>query len=74
MLDLLRAHRVSVLLYNPQTETPVTKQIRDAATAAAIPIVDITETLPANTDYLTWQRQTVQHLATQLDNAPPVTR
>jgi zinc/manganese transport system substrate-binding protein len=74
MLDLLRAHQVSVLLYNSQTETPVTKQIRDAATAAAIPIVDITETLPANTDYLTWQRQTVQHLATQLDNAPPVTR
>lgn len=74
MLDLINSHQVSALLYNPQTETAVTIQLRDAANAASVPIVDITETLPANTDYLTWQRQTVQQLAAQLDKAPSANR
>jgi zinc/manganese transport system substrate-binding protein len=71
MLDLIDTHQVSALLYNPQTETAVTKQLRDAATAASVPVVTVTETLPEGTDYLTWQRQTVEGLASQLDNAPP---
>ncbi len=67
MLDLISARQVSAVLYNPQTETAVTKQIRDAATKASIPVVSVTETLPTNTDYLTWQRDTVAQLASQLD-------
>ena len=31
MLDLINTHQVSVLLFNPQTETAATKQIEDAA-------------------------------------------
>jgi zinc/manganese transport system substrate-binding protein len=34
----------------------------------------VTETLPAGTDYLTWQRQTVDHLESQLDKAPQTNR
>jgi zinc/manganese transport system substrate-binding protein len=70
MLDLINGRQVSALLYNPQTETAVTKQLRDAATGASVPVVTVTETLPEGTDYLTWQRQTVQQLAGQLDKAP----
>jgi zinc/manganese transport system substrate-binding protein len=70
MLDLITTHQVAALVYNPQTETAATKQIRDAATGAAVPIVNVTETLPQATDYLTWQRQTAQQLASQLDKAP----
>jgi zinc/manganese transport system substrate-binding protein len=70
MLDLINGRKVSALLYNPQTETAVTKQLADAATRASIPIVTVTETLPEGTDYLTWQRQTAQQLASQLDKAP----
>ncbi len=33
MLDLINTHQVSALLFNPQTETAVTKQIQDAAAA-----------------------------------------
>jgi zinc/manganese transport system substrate-binding protein len=61
---------VSALLYNPQTQTAVTKQIEDAARRATIPVVTVTETLPQGADYLTWQRQTAEQLASQLDNAP----
>jgi zinc/manganese transport system substrate-binding protein len=52
----------------------VTKQLQDAAQKASVPIVDVTETLPSGTDYLTWQRQTVDQLASQLDKAPQASR
>ena len=74
MLDLINTRQVSALLFNPQTETAVTKQIEDAARRASIPVVTVTETLPEGTDYLTWQRQTVEQLASQLDNAPQTNR
>ncbi|WP_442010650.1 metal ABC transporter solute-binding protein, Zn/Mn family [Mycobacterium sp. 2YAF39] len=74
MLDLISKRQVSALLYNSQTETAVTKQLQDAAARASIPVVTVTETLPAGTDYLTWQRQTAEQLASQLDKAPQANR
>jgi zinc/manganese transport system substrate-binding protein len=74
MLDLISTRQVSALLYNPQTETAVTKQLQDAAARASIPVVTVTETLPDGTDYLTWQRQTAEQLASQLDKAPQANR
>jgi zinc/manganese transport system substrate-binding protein len=74
MLDLINNHQVSALLFNPQTQTAVIKQIQDAAQRASVPVVTVTETLPNGTDYLTWQRQTAQQLASQLDNAPQTNR
>jgi zinc/manganese transport system substrate-binding protein len=74
MLDLINTHQVSALLFNPQTQTAVTKQIQDAAQRASIPVVTVTETLPEGTDYLTWQRQTAQQLASQLDKSSPTNR
>jgi zinc/manganese transport system substrate-binding protein len=74
MLDLIDTRQVSALLYNPQTETAVTKQLQDAANRASVPVVTVTETLPDGTDYLTWQRQTAEQLASQLDKAPQANR
>ena len=74
MLDLINSRQVSALLFNPQTETAATKQIEDAARQASVPVVTVTETLPEGTDYLTWQRQTVEQLASQLDKAPQTNR
>ena len=74
LLDLIKNRQVSALVYNSQTQTDVTKQIQDAAEGASVPIVTVTETLPASTDYLTWQRQTVDQLASQLDKAPQTNR
>jgi zinc/manganese transport system substrate-binding protein len=74
MLDLISSHQVSVLLFNPQTETAATKQIQDAARSASLPVVTVTETLPPGVDYLTWQRDTVDQLADQFDKAPQTNR
>ena len=74
MLDLINTHQVSVLLFNPQTETAATKQIEDAARRASLPVVTVTETLPRGVDYLTWQRDTVDDLAGQFDKAPQANR
>ena len=74
MLDLISTRQVSALLFNPQTETAVTKQLQEAAGKASIPVVTVTETLPEGTDYLTWQRQTAEQLASQLDKAPQSNR
>ena len=60
---------MSALLFNPQTESAATEQIRDAAPQASLPVVTVTETLPAGVDYLTWQRDTVDDLAAQFDEA-----
>jgi zinc/manganese transport system substrate-binding protein len=74
MLDLISTHQVSALLFNPQTQTAVTKQIQDAAQRASVPVVTVTETLPNGADYLTWQRQTAEQLTSQLDKAPQTNR
>ncbi|HYO00732.1 MAG TPA: zinc ABC transporter substrate-binding protein [Mycobacterium sp.] len=74
MLDLINGHRVSAVVVNKQTETPVTNQIQDAARKAGIPIVTVAETLQDDLDYLGWQRKTVQEFADQLDRAPAMAR
>ncbi|MUL79636.1 metal ABC transporter solute-binding protein, Zn/Mn family [Mycolicibacterium sp. CBMA 226] len=74
MLDLINGHKMDALVVNKQTETAVTKQLQDAANKAALPIVEVTETLPDGQDFLTWQRQTAEALAHQLDAAPVAAR
>ena len=66
MLDLINAREVAAVLINQQTATAVTKQVQSAAESAGIPIVNITETLPVGSDYLTWQRDTADRLAAAL--------
>jgi zinc/manganese transport system substrate-binding protein len=74
MLDLIDTRQVSVLLFNPQTESAATVQIRNAALRASVPVATVTETLPAGVDYLTWQKDTVDDFAARLDNAAPANR
>jgi zinc/manganese transport system substrate-binding protein len=66
MLDLINKRQVAALLFNPQTATAATTQLQTAARRAGMPIVAVTETLPAGTDYLSWQRQTADALAAAL--------
>ncbi|GAA2198015.1 metal ABC transporter solute-binding protein, Zn/Mn family [Sinomonas flava] len=65
-LDLLAAKGVAVLAYNPQTESPQTKQVRAAAEAAGVPVVEFTETLPQGTDYAGWMQGNADALAKAL--------
>jgi len=66
VLDLVNHHRVSALLINPQTSTPAIEGLQNAAHRAGVPVTDVTETLPTGTDYLTWQRNTVNQLVAAL--------
>ncbi len=60
--------RVRVLFANTQTEDAATQQVVAAATAEDVPIVEVTETLPAGvTDYVTWMTRQIDALSTALD-------
>jgi zinc/manganese transport system substrate-binding protein len=59
--------KVRVLLPNAQTETPLTKQVEQTAAANGVPIVPVTETLPAGvTDYVTWMTHQIDGLGAAL--------
>lgn len=66
MLDLLTKHQVTTLVFNDQTVTAATRQVREAAERAGVPVVSVTETLPVGRDYLSWQADTVDRLAAAL--------
>jgi zinc/manganese transport system substrate-binding protein len=55
MLSLLDDRRVEVLLYNGQAVSPITARVRDTARAAGVPVVAVTETLPAGETFQQWQ-------------------
>jgi zinc/manganese transport system substrate-binding protein len=65
-LDLYSTHQVAALVYNEQTSGPVTETVEDAAKAANVPVVGVTETLPAGKDYLTWMSDNINALASAL--------
>ncbi|HET8994408.1 MULTISPECIES: metal ABC transporter solute-binding protein, Zn/Mn family [unclassified Rhodococcus (in: high G+C Gram-positive bacteria)] len=67
--QLLLDKKVGVLLYNPQTEDKVSREMRSAAESSGIPVVEVFETLPEGVDYIQWQTTTAESLATGLDSA-----
>ena len=54
---------VALLAYNSQTASPETEQVRAAAEAAGVPVVEFTETLPDGEDYISWMTSNVAALA-----------
>ncbi|KAA1251650.1 ABC transporter substrate-binding protein [Mycobacterium simiae] len=66
VLDLINRRQVAALLVNPQTTTAATADLQAAARRAGVPVTEVSEILPAGTDYLTWQRNTVNDLAAAL--------
>ncbi|OBH85632.1 metal ABC transporter solute-binding protein, Zn/Mn family [Mycobacterium scrofulaceum] len=68
VLDLIDHHQVAAVLVNPQTSTPAINGVRDAARRAGVPVTEVSETMPDGTDYLTWQRNTVNQLLAALQS------
>ena len=63
MQRLLDDHDINVLLYNVQTVTPVTTQIRSLARQHHIPVVGVSETMPADVaTYQQWQQSQLNAL------------
>ena len=53
-LALFSEHQVKLLAYNEQTSGPETERVLAAAKHAGVPVVPVTETLPAGKDYVSW--------------------
>ena len=70
MQQLLDDHDVNVLLYNTQTVTPVTAQIRALARQHDIPVVGVSETMPAGVaTYQQWQQRQLDALLHALEHS-----
>lgn len=67
--QLLLDKQVRALLYNPQTEDKVSREMRSAAESSGIPVVEVSETLPEGLDYIEWQTLTAEALASALDTS-----
>ncbi|KAA0116836.1 metal ABC transporter solute-binding protein, Zn/Mn family [Mycolicibacterium sp. P9-22] len=66
-LRLLSDRGVDVLIYNTQTEGSVPEQLRAAAEAAGVPVVDVTETVPPGAPtFEAWQVDQLTTLAEAL--------
>ncbi len=50
----INQHQIKVLIYNEQTVTPSTTKLEHYAQQQQIPIVPVTETMPATKTYQTW--------------------
>ncbi|MEV4008361.1 zinc ABC transporter substrate-binding protein [Actinomadura sp. NPDC049753] len=61
-LALLTGRKVRALVVNVQTSGPETAKVREAAREAGVPVVPVTETLPAGRDYVAWMDGTIAEL------------
>lgn len=62
MLDLMADGSLSTLVYNEQTAGPETEQLLKAAGRSGLAVIPVTETLPADTDYIAWMSATIDAL------------
>jgi zinc/manganese transport system substrate-binding protein len=53
--DLLTSHKVKLLLYNSQATSPVTESIKSLAGRSGVPVVGVSETMPAVKSFVDWQ-------------------
>lgn len=66
MLALFGDDPVQALILNTQTQSAVTDQVREAAEAAEVAVVEMSETL-TTPDYLDWMGGQIQALAAALE-------
>ncbi len=62
MVALAAQRRIKVLLYNEQAVSPITAHVRSAAQSAGIPVIGVTETLPAGETFQQWQLRQIGEL------------
>lgn len=55
-------HQIKVLIYNVQTVTPITTHLQKEAKDAGIPVVGVSETMPAKENYQSWMLTQLQSL------------
>jgi zinc/manganese transport system substrate-binding protein len=66
MRALITNHSIRVLLYNEQATSPVTAQLQSLARSNGVAVVPVTETMPADQDFESWQLSQVRNLTAAL--------
>lgn len=66
VLTLVEDGSAALVVFNEQTGGPQTDAVLNAARAAGVPIVGVTETLPAGSDYLGWQAELLGEISAAL--------
>ena len=61
-LEDIKQDKIDLLIFNPQTETDMTKRIRAAAEDKNVPVVEIGETPPEDTNFLDYYEEVVNAL------------
>ena len=70
MESQIRQRQIRVLIVNRQNFTPDVQRLVDAAKAAGVPTVDVTETPSTDTTFQAWQVAQLEALETALRSAP----
>ena len=65
-LALFTSNSVALLAYNSQTASAETEQVRSAAEAAGVPVVEFTETMPDGADYVSWMTDNLSAISAAL--------
>ncbi|MGL4339260.1 MAG: metal ABC transporter solute-binding protein, Zn/Mn family [Rhodoglobus sp.] len=65
-LALVSGGSVRLLAYNPQTASPETERVRQAAESAGVPVVEFTEILPEDSDYVSWMTENLSAMTSAL--------
>lgn len=66
--ELIKDHKIKVLIYNQQTITPITETIKKLASDEGIPVVGITETIqPTNTPFQDWMNDQLINIENALN-------
>jgi zinc/manganese transport system substrate-binding protein len=60
--DLITGHQVKVLMYNSQTVTKVTSNVKELAMKNGVPVVGVSETTPPGKTFQAWQLSTLTEL------------
>jgi zinc/manganese transport system substrate-binding protein len=68
--DAVNSRQAAAVLYNPQTESPVTEQIRTKAQQVGTPVVEMTETPPQGKTYVQWMDSQIAALDKALNPTP----
>lgn len=64
----ISAHQIKILVYNTQTSTPITDNLKQLASRNRIPVVGISETIePTSASFQGWQVRQLQSLAAALN-------
>ncbi len=65
-LELFSSHSVKLLAYNEQTTGAETERVLAAAKSNGVPVVPVTETLPAGKHYISWMQSNLDAVGSAL--------